>query len=335
MTSTTEPSAAPATSRAATASCRAGSNAAPSSSSRRGKPSRPSTPSAWSRTARTPSMMAAGSAEECSSARSRLSRTGSHSLATAARVSASIRVIWAAHLFRALSRSASARRRPSSSALRSSGPAGPSGRAGPAVSSSGAGVSLIGGELGVDHVVVARERLLAGRFRRRRRAEDLVDGLELGCDRPDPLDRGLFPERLAGVGDQAFGPCLLVYRQGTAALVQYLLDLVRGRIQLVAGVGQFAQPAVLVTVLFGVGHHPLDLGLVQIGGLTDRDPLLGPGVLVTGRDVEDAVGVDVEGDLDLRCPARSRPDVLEPEPGQHPVVGGTFPLALQDDDIDR
>src|ERR1700761_5173333 len=183
-------------------------------------------PSAWSRTARTPSMMAAGSAEECSSARSRLSMTGSHSLATAALVSASTRVIWAAHLFRALSRSASARRRSSTqgarsstSAARSSGSASPSGRAGPAVSSGGTAVSLIGGELGVDHVVVARECLPAGRFRRRRRAEDLVDGLQLGRYRPYPLDRGLFPERLAGVGDEAFGPGLLVYRQGGRTLL--------------------------------------------------------------------------------------------------------------------
>src|ERR1700759_642257 len=335
MTSMTEPSAAPAASRAATASCRAGSNAAPWSSSRRGKPSRSSTPSAWSRTARTPSVMTAGAAEECSSARSRLSMTGSHSRATAALVSASTRVIWAAHLFRRLSRSARGRRRrPSGSAIRPSGSAGPPGCAGPAVSSDGTEVSLIGGELGVDHVVVARGGLFAGRFRRWRRAEDLVDGLELGGDRPYPLDRGLFPERLAGVGDQAFGPWLLVYRQGATAIVHYLLDLVRGRIQLVAGIGQLAQPAVLVAVLFGVGHHPLDLALVQIGGLADRDPLLGPGVPVAARDVEDAVRVDVEGDLDLRPPARGRPDVLEPEPGQHPVVGGAFPLALQDDDID-
>src|ERR1700753_130286 len=220
MTSTTEPSAAPAASRAATASCRTGSNMAHWSCSRGGRPSRPSTPSAWSRTARTPSMMAAGSAEECSSARSRLSMTGSHSRATAALVSASTRVIWAAHLFRRLSRSASARRRrSSSSAIRSSRSAGPPGCAGPAVSSDGTEVSLIGGELGVDHVVVARERLFAGRFRRWRRAEDLVDGLELGGDRPYPLDRGLFPERLAGVGDQAFCPCLLVYPQGNTSHV--------------------------------------------------------------------------------------------------------------------
>jgi len=36
---------------------------------------------------------------------------GSHSLATLARVSASVRLIWLAHLLRALSRSASARSR--------------------------------------------------------------------------------------------------------------------------------------------------------------------------------------------------------------------------------
>src|SRR5258706_248644 len=83
----------------------------------------------------------------------------------------------------------------------------------------------------------------------------------------------------------------------------------------------------------GIGDHPLDLGLIQGGGLGDRDPLLGPGVLVPGRYVEYPVGVDVEGDLNLRYPPRRRPDVLEPEPAENAVVSGPLPLALQDDDV--
>ena len=104
----------PGSGRVATASCRAGSNLAPRSS-RRGKPRRASTSRACARTARTPSMMVAGSAVACASARSRLSITGSHCLATAALASASARLTCAAHLLRTLSRSARARRRRSSS----------------------------------------------------------------------------------------------------------------------------------------------------------------------------------------------------------------------------
>src|ERR1700743_698718 len=98
--------------------------------------------------------------------------------------------------------------------------------------------------------VIGRIRPIGASFLRPPRA-DLRERLERGRDRPYPLDRGLFLERLAGVGDQTFGPGLLVDGQGAAALVHYLLDLVGGRIQLVAGIGQLPPPAVLRAVLFG------------------------------------------------------------------------------------
>ena len=69
--------------------------------------------------------------------------------------------------------------------------------------------------------------------------------------------------------------------------------------------------------------------------LGDGDRLLGAGVLVARGDVEDAVGVDVERDLDLRDAARRRPDALEPEAGELAVVGRELALALQDHDVDR
>ena len=84
----------------------------------------------------------------------------------------------------------------------------------------------------------------------------------------------------------------------------------------------------------GVLDHPVDLLLAEVGGLADGDLLLGTGVLVARRDVQDAVGVDVEGDLDLGHTARRGTDVLQPEPGQHAVVGGPLPLALEHDDVD-
>src|SRR5690348_12025299 len=315
MTSATEPASAPGAGRQATASCRAGSNRAPRSS-RSGKPSRVSTSRAWARTASIPSMMAAGSAAECASARSRLSTTGSHCLATAALVSASARRTWTAHLLRSLSRSARARRRWSSSSailvasavIASPSPAAPSrsaastcpapsgrpvpsGCAVPLPSCSFTGASLAGRELGIDHVVVpavsaaARGRAGLPPWRGRTRREQLlVDLPQLGGQAPDAVQRRVFLERLPGVGGQVLRPRLLVHRHRVAAFGQQVLDLVGRGVELVAGVGQLAQPPVLVPVLLGVSDHPLDLGLVQVGGLGDGNPLLGPGVLVPGRD---------------------------------------------------
>ena len=55
---------------------------------------------------------------------------------------------------------------------------------------------------------------------------------------------------------------------------------------------------------------------------------------VLGLDVEDAVGVDVEGDLDLGHAARSRRDPVEDEPAEGLVVLGELALALEDVDLD-
>src|SRR5258707_6970147 len=340
---------------------------------------------AWSLTARTPWMMASGSASECASARSRLSTTGSHSEATAAWVSATAWLTWAAHRLRRLSRSASARsRRSSAPATRDrrsassapvpslAAPAGawsPAARAGasspagrargaPGAPSSPAGsgcpvpggrssrappaaVSLMGGELRVDHIVAVGaglRRTLVLRRRRRRTGcghQALVHLLQFERKSPEPFDRSVRAESLPGVGRQGFRTGLLMHGQRVTALGEQVLHGVCGRVEFVAGIGQLAQQPVLFAMPVAISDHPLDLGLIQVGGLGDRDPLLGPGVLVPRGDVEYPVGVDVEGDLDLRYPARRRPDVLQPEPAENAVVSGPLPLALQDDDVHR
>ena len=89
-------------------------------------------------------------------------------------------------------------------------------------------------------------------------------------------------------------------------------------------------------VLLGMGlrllHHPLDIGFGKTARGLDTDLLLLAGALVLGRDVDDAVGVDVEGDLDLRYAARRRRDADEIELAEQFVVGRHLALTLEDPD---
>jgi hypothetical protein len=57
---------------------------------------------------------------------------------------------------------------------------------------------------------------------------------------------------------------------------------------------------------FGFLDHFLDIGLAQAAGCLNPDALFLAARLVLGRDVDDTVGVDIEGDLDLRNAARRR-----------------------------
>ena len=91
---------------------------------------------------------------------------------------------------------------------------------------------------------------------------------------------------------------------GATLLGDELLGLVDQRFGLVADIGLFATLPVLVGVRFGVLDHPVDLFLGQAGAFLDLDRVLLAGALVLGGDVDDAVGVDVEGDLDLRDATR-------------------------------
>ena len=128
--------------------------------------------------------------------------------------------------------------------------------------------------------------------------------LEVGDQRTDAVEAGLLGDRLSGVGDELVGARLLVDRKAVLQVGDELLDAVGERVQLVAGVDLLAAAPVLARVLLGLADHPLDLALVEVGRLGDRDGLLLAAGLVLGRDVEDAVGVEVERHLDLRHTAR-------------------------------
>merc|ERR1719245_2643549 len=58
------------------------------------------------------------------------------------------------------------------------------------------------------------------------------------------------------------------------------------------------------------------------------DLVLLPGALVAGRHVQDAVGVDVEGDLDLRNTTGSRGNASQVKLAEEMVVLGHGPLSL-------
>src|SRR6202020_3209914 len=70
------------------------------------------------------------------------------------------------------------------------------------------------------------------------------------------------------------------------------------------------------------------------GGL-DADLLLLTGAFVLGRDVDDAVSVDIERHLDLRYAARCRRKADEIELTEHLVVGRHFAFALEYPDRHR
>ena len=90
---------------------------------------------------------------------------------------------------------------------------------------------------------------------------------------------------------------------------------------------------VLGLVRLGVVDHLLDLLLGESASGRDRDLLLLARAHVLGRDIEDAVHVDVEGDFDLRDASRSGSDAVKPESADRLVVRRHVALALEHVDV--
>ena len=142
-------------------------------------------------------------------------------------------------------------------------------------------------------------------------------------------------QRVAQVLDQTLDLGLGGLVDVLLQVLELALGLVGGVLGVVARLGELAQALVVVGVRLGVGHHLLDLVVRQAGARLDLDLLLLARAQVLGGHVEDAVGVDVEGDLDLRDAARRRRDAGELELAQRLVVLRHLALALQDVDLDR
>ena len=118
------------------------------------------------------------------------------------------------------------------------------------------------------------------------------------------------------------------------AFLDQFLELIDALFGTVPGLGQLAALLVVGGVRLGVALHPLDLVFVEAARRLDLDGRFLAGPLVARRDVQDAVGVDVERDFDLGHAHAGRRNPLEVEFAQEPVVGGHRPLALVDLDRD-
>ncbi|ACO33777.1 NAD-specific glutamate dehydrogenase domain protein [Acidobacterium capsulatum ATCC 51196] len=197
--------------------------------------------------------------------------------------------------------------------------------------------------LGVDHAVVLLLlglRFAGGRFARGSRAGSgvgLVHGLgqlvrrggQLLARGVQFLGRRSAFERLLGVSQGGLHFGLLLTRNLVAVLLQHLLDVVDEVVELVAGLDLVALGLVFGRVRLGFLGHALHLFLAESRGGGDGDLLVLAGGRILRGHVQNAVGVDVKGDLDLRHAARRRRNAAQLELAQRAVLPGHGALALQ------
>src|SRR5260370_18774917 len=162
---------------------------------------------------------------------------------------------------------------------------------------------------------------------------DLVEGLlQTFTSR---LDAGciLGSERRANVGNFGLQLALLVASELVAQLSDALLRAIGRAIGQVALLDLLFALLVVAGVRLGVAHHLVDLILREATGGHDRDLLLAPGALIFGRDIHNAVGVDIEGHFDLWNATGSGRNAIQDKRAQRAVVFGKLALTLQNVDL--
>ena len=137
------------------------------------------------------------------------------------------------------------------------------------------------------------------------------------------------------VGQLCLGIALDVCGQLVAVLLQHLLGLEHHLVGTVADIDLFTLLLIVGSKLFSFLHSLVDVLLGHVGGSSDGDVLLLAGAQILCADLHDAVGVDIEGDFDLRHTTGSRSDAIQVEHTQALVVAGKLTLALQHVDLNR
>src|ERR1019366_4481024 len=120
-----------------------------------------------------------------------------------------------------------------------------------------------------------------------------------------------------------------------AVLLQRLFNVVYHGIGAIAGVDGVLLLAVVGGVGFGIPGHLFHLVLGEAARARDGDFLLVVGAAILGGHIEDAIGIDIEGDFDLRHAAGGRRDIAELEDAEQAVVVGHGALTLVDLDLYR
>ncbi len=103
----------------------------------------------------------------------------------------------------------------------------------------------------------------------------------------------------------------------------------------VAGSDHFLKLLIRLRIGFRILHHFLDVFLGQATGCGDTDRLLLAGRLVFGGDIQDAIGIQIEGHLNLGHAPRRRRDVGEIKSAQGLVARGLLSLTLYHVDGNR
>lgn len=148
-----------------------------------------------------------------------------------------------------------------------------------------------------------------------------VTGLDLG----DVLaERGNLHTETVGLG--------LVELLGI--LIQSTLSVVQDAVGAVAGLNGRLALLVRLGILLRLLNHLLNLVVRQTRSRGDGDGLVHVGGLVLGVDVDDGIGVNVEGDLDLGNTAAGRRNANELEVSKQLVVPDQLTLTLEDLDLD-
>jgi len=156
-----------------------------------------------------------------------------------------------------------------------------------------------------------------------------LKGLVGGLDRVDVAAL----EGLAHLGDLVLDLLLLGIVELVTEFGELLLALVGERVGVVADLDAFLGLEIVSGVGLGLALHALDLLLAESARSGDGDLLLLARTEVLGGDVQDAVGIDVEGDLDLRRAAGCRRDAIEMEDAKLLVVAGERTFSLEHLDL--
>src|SRR5262249_4128253 len=167
------------------------------------------------------------------------------------------------------------------------------------------------------------------------RLGELVRGARQRIGGVPDAGRILRLEGLLGVGQRTLDRAPGARVEGATVLRERPLGLVDETVELVARVDQLALLAVLLGVERGLLDHAVDLVLGETARSRDLDRLLLARPEVLRVHVHDAVGIDVEGDLDLRYAARGGRDTDQVELPEELVVAGHLALTLEDADGHR
>jgi hypothetical protein len=148
------------------------------------------------------------------------------------------------------------------------------------------------------------------------------------------LTRLRLGDELAHGGDLLLDLLGLGLVEAVLELLEGLLGVVDNGVSAVGSLNGVLALLVLLGVALRVLDHGLDLRVGETGAGGDGDGLVLVGGLVLGVDVDNGVGVDVEGDLNLGNTTVSRGDTDKLEVAQQLVVTDELTLTLVDLDLD-